>query len=161
MAEHLYAGVFLAALVETVFPPIPTLAVFPLAGYVASQSGLDPLSASLLGISGGAGATAGSTAIYAAARGLGRPAVLRYMGRVGVSEARLERAEGWFRRHGDKAVLFGRMVPVLREMISVPAGVLRMKIPKFLLYTFAGSCAWGAGTVMAGYYFGEAIVGAP
>lgn len=159
VSEHLFAGVFLAALVETVFPPIPTLAVFPLAGYVASQSGIDPVGAVALGVVGGAGATIGSTAIYAASRKLGRAALLRYMRYARIDDARLARVEAWFARHGDKAVLFGRLVPVMREMISVPAGVLRMRVPKFLLYTFAGSCAWSTGVILAGYYFGVSVFG--
>ena len=69
----------------------------------------------------------------------------------------LERVEIWFEKYGDKAVLLGRVVPVMREMISIPAGLLKMKIPKFILYTFVGSCIWSAGTILSGYYFGEAI----
>ena len=161
VAEHLFAGVFLAALVETVFPPIPTLAVFPLAGYAASQSGLDPAGAVALGITGGAGATIGSTAIYAASRMLGRAALLRYMRYARVDEGKLSRVEAWFGRHGDKAVFFGRMVPVMREMVSVPAGVLRMRVPKFVVFTFCGSCVWSTGTILAGYYFGVSVFGSP
>ena len=157
IGEHLYAGVFLAALIETVFPPIPTLAIFPLAGYVASQNGLDVFSVAILGIIGGTGATIGSTAIYLAAWKLGRAALLRYMRYARMGEARLVRVEKWFEKHGDKAVFFGRLAPVMREMISIPAGILRMKFSKFLLYTFLGSCVWSTGIIMAGYFFGKAV----
>ncbi|ABK77485.1 uncharacterized membrane-associated protein [Cenarchaeum symbiosum A] len=159
ISEHLYAGVFFAAVIETVFPPLPTLAIFPVAGYVASQSGLGLGAVVLLGIAGGAGATVGSTAIYLAAWKLGRAVMLRYLKYARIDDARLARVEGWFERHGDKAVFFGRMAPVVREMISIPAGLLRMRAPKFLLYTFLGSCIWSTGVILAGYYFGVAVFG--
>ena len=83
--------------------------------------------------------------------------LLRYLGYVRISEKKLERVEIWFEKYGDKAVFLGRMVPVMREMISVPAGLLKMRIPKFVTYTFAGSCVWSAVTILSGYYFGEAL----
>lgn len=108
---------------------------------------------------GGAGATIGSTAICAALRRPGKAALPRYTGRVRINGAGLARAEAWLARHGGKAVLLGRLVPVVREMISVPAGVLRMRVPKFLLYTFVGPCAWSTGVILAGYYFGVSVFG--
>ena len=82
--------------------------------------------------------------------------------KVRVSEKKLDRVEKWFEKYGDKAVLFGRMVPVFREMISIPAGLLKMSIKKFLTYTILGSCAWGVTMVLVGYFFGltafEAII---
>nr|AIF07732.1 putative membrane SNARE associated-like protein [uncultured marine thaumarchaeote KM3_23_F10] len=87
---------------------------------------------------------------------LGRSALLRYLKRVRVSEQKLERVEKWFQKYGDKAVLFGRMIPVFREMISVPAGLLKMRMKKFLVYTILGSCGWGITMVMVGYFFGIA-----
>jgi len=112
MSDYLYAGVFLAALIETIIPPIPTMAVFPTAGFIASQNGLGLLELILLGISGGLGASIGS----------------------------------------------GRMIPVFREMVSIPAGLLKMKIPKFLAYTILGSCGWSMTLIFIGYYFGIAAV---
>jgi len=76
---------------------------------------------------------------------------------VKVNEKKLDRVEIWFEKYGDKAVFLGRMVPVMREMISIPAGLLKMRIPKFVIYTFAGSCIWSTGTILSGYYFGEVI----
>lgn len=156
LSEYLYLGVFLAALIETIIPPIPTMAVFPTAGYIASQNNLSIPEVVLLGIVGGFGASIGSTVIYLIALKLGRIALLKYLKRVRVSEQKLERVEKWFQKYGDKAVLFGRMVPVFREMISVPAGLLKMPIKKFLLYTILGSCGWGITMVMVGYFFGVA-----
>lgn len=157
IGEHLYMGVFLAALIETIFPPVPTLAIFPAAGYIAFQSNLDLFSVIVLGIVGGTGATIGSTAIYLIAWKLGRAILLRYLKYARINDERLSKVEAWFEKYGDKAVFFGRMIPVLREMISIPAGILQMKIPKFLLYTFCGSCIWSTGTILAGYYFGVAV----
>ena len=108
-------------------------------------------------ILGALGATLGTTGIYLIALKLGRVILLRYLRYVKISEKKLERVEVWFEKYGDKAVFLGRMVPVMREMISVPAGLLEMKIVKFVLYTFAGSLIWSAGTILAGYYFGTGL----
>ena len=148
--EYLYLGVFLAALIETIIPPIPTMAVFP------SQNGLELPELFLLGIVGGLGASIGSTVIYLIALKLGRTALLKYLKYVKVSEKKLTKVEYWFQKYGDKAVLFGRMIPVFREMISIPAGLLKMKLPKFLAYTILGSCGWSITLIFVGYYFGIA-----
>ena len=158
VADYLYAGVFLAAILETIVPPIPTLAVFPTAGYLASQRGIEIPGLILLGIVGGLGASIGSTVIYLIALKLGRTALLRYLKYVKVSENKLTRVEKWFQKYGDKAVLFGRMIPVFREMISIPAGLLKMNFKKFLAYTILGSCGWSITLVFAGYYFGVAAL---
>ena len=154
LSEYLFAGVFIAALIETIIPPIPTMAVFPTAGFIASQNGLSVIEAIVLGIIGGLGASVGSTVIYLIALKLGRTALLKYLNKVKVSEKKLEKVEQWFEKYGDKAVLFGRMIPVFREMISVPAGLLKMNVKKFLVYTVLGSCGWGITMVLIGYFFG-------
>jgi membrane protein DedA with SNARE-associated domain len=156
VTDYLYAGVFLAALIETVIPPIPTMAVFPTAGFIAAQQNLQLPELILLGILGGLGASIGSTVIYLIALKLGRTALLKYLKYVKVSEKKLTRVENWFQKYGDKAVLFGRMIPVFREMISIPAGLLKMKFVKFLTYTILGSCGWSITLIFIGYYFGIA-----
>ena len=156
ITDYLYVGVFLAALIETIIPPIPTMVVFPTAGFIASQNGLELPELFLLGIMGGLGASTGSTVIYLIALKLGRTALLKYLKYVKVSEKKLTRVEQWFQKYGDKAVLFGRMIPVFREMISIPAGLLKMKMPKFLAYTVLGSCGWSIMLIFIGYYFGIA-----
>ena len=156
VTDYLYAGVFLAALIETVIPPIPTMAVFPTAGFIAAQQNLQLPELILLGILGGLGASIGSTVIYLIALKLGRTALLKYLKYVKVSEKKLTRVENWFQKYGDKAVLFGRMIPVFREMISIPAGLLKMRFAKFLTYTVLGSCGWSLTLIFIGYYFGIA-----
>ena len=157
LGDHLYEGIFLAALLETIIPPIPTLAIFPTAGFLASQQGVTLLGLIPMIILGGIGATIGTSAIYLIALKLGRVVLLRYLKYVKVNEKKLGRVEIWFEKYGDKAVFLGRMVPLMREMISIPAGLLKMKIPKFVAYTFAGSLVWSAGTILSGYYFGATI----
>ena len=157
LGDHLYEGIFLAALVETIIPPIPTLAIFPTAGFLASQQGISLIGVIPMIILGAIGATIGTSAIYLIALKLGRIVLLRYLKYVKISEKKLDRVEIWFEKYGDKAVFLGRMVPIMREMISIPAGLLEMRIPKFVLYTFAGSLIWSAGTILAGYYFGESM----
>ena len=156
ITDYLFVGVFLAAIIETVIPPIPTMVVFPTAGFIASQNGLELPELILLGIVGGLGASIGSTVIYLIALKLGRTALLRYLKYVKVSEKKLTKVECWFQKYGDKAVLFGRMIPVFREMVSIPAGLLKMKLAKFLAYTVLGSCGWSITLIFIGYYFGIA-----
>ena len=157
LGQHLYEGIFFAALIETVIPPIPTLAIFPTAGFLAAQQGISLSGVIPMILLGGSGATIGTTIIYLIALKLGRTVLLRYLKNFKISEKKLERVEIWFEKYGDKAVLIGRMVPMMREMISVPAGLLKMKITKFILFTFIGSCIWASITILGGYYFGEAM----
>jgi len=158
ISDYLYVGVFLAALIETIIPPIPTMAVYPIAGVIASQNGMGIPELFLLGITGGLGASIGSIGIYFIALKLGRTALLRYLKRIKISEKKLTRAECWFQKYGDKSVLFGRMVPIFREIISIPAGLLKMKLTKFLTYTILGSCAYSITLIFIGYYFGMAAL---
>jgi membrane protein DedA with SNARE-associated domain len=157
LGMHLYEGMFLAAFIETIVPPIPTLAVFPTAGFIASQQGITLVGLIPMIILGTTGATIGSSLIYLIALKLGRIVLLRYLKYFKITDKKLQRVEIWFEKHGDKAVFLGRLLPVMREMISIPAGLLKMKLPKFVFYTFMGSLVYTTATILAGYYFSEAI----
>ena len=111
-----------------------------------------------VGIAGGSGATVGAFVIYLIAKKVGRLAIVKYAKKVRVKEKQIIRAENWFSKYGDKAVLFGRMIPGIRELVSIPAGILNMRYRKFFAFTFVGSCTWSVGLTAAGYYFGVATI---
>ncbi|WP_249669397.1 DedA family protein [Cellulomonas hominis] len=147
------AGVGLLVALENVFPPIPSEVVLPVAGYVASQGRMSLLWA-LVGAT--AGAVAGALLLYGLGVWLGRDRLRRWLERIPLMEVEdLDRAESWFDRHGGAAVLIGRCVPVVRSLVSIPAGLERMPVPKFLLYTLIGSTVWNTGLVVAGYVLGS------
>ena len=156
IAEYGYPAVFAAAFLETIFPPIPSEVVFPLVGFTAQSKGLGLANALGMAATGALGATAGAIVIYFVAQKVGRAAILRFGKRVRVSEHDLVKAEDWFKKYGPAAVFFGRMVPGVREIISIPAGIGGMSLAKFTVFTFAGSLVWSAALTLAGYYAGEA-----
>ena len=158
VSDYLYAGIFTASLLETIFPPIPSEVIFPLAGYVASQNNMSFIHAILLGITGAAGSTVGALVIYFVALKLGREGLAKYLKYARITDDHLKKVDRWFAHHGEKVVLFGRMVPGIRELVSIPAGFLKMNIMKFLIFTFVGSSVWGVSLSLAGYYFGAASV---
>ncbi len=156
IADNVYTGVFLAALLETIIPPVPSELVFPLAGYSLFNADMDQIHILGVGITGGSGVTVGAYIIFVLSRMMGRLGLIRILGRVRVTPQKVERAEKWFAKYGDKSVLMGRCVPMVRELVSIPAGLLNMRTGKFLLYTFVGSCAWSTGLTAIGYYIGTA-----
>ncbi len=158
VSANLYPGVFFAGLIETVFPPIPSEAIFPLAGYVVLQNKMHFLHVLGVGIVGGSGATVGAFVIYLIARKIGRIGLNRYVKYAKIKESSLEKAYKWFEKYGDKSVIFGRLIPGIRELVSIPAGILNMKPIKFLIFTFVGSSAWSIALTAAGYYFGVATI---
>ena len=158
VSANLYPGVFLAALIETIFPPIPSEAVFPLAGYIVLQNKMHFMHVLGVGIVGGSGATVGAFVIYLIARKIGRIGLNRYVKYAKIKESSLEKAYKWFEKYGDKSVIFGRLIPGIRELVSIPAGILNMKPMKFLIFTFIGSSTWSIALTAAGYYFGVATI---
>ncbi|TAL48309.1 DedA family protein [archaeon] len=154
-----YFGIFLAALLETVFPPIPSELVIPTAGYLAYTLGLGYIGLVGMILSGTLGATVGATIIYFMARKAGRFFVIKYGRYMLISESKLAAAEKWFDKYGAKAVFLGRMAPGIRELVSVPAGLSKMNLKRFLVYTFAGSLVWTTILATIGYVLGEAWQG--
>lgn len=151
-----YLGVLLLMLAENLFPPIPSELIMPLAGFGAAQG---RFSLVLVVLAGTAGSLLGALFWYALGRRVGGERLRRLAARHGrwftLSPGDIDRAEAWFRRHGAKAVLFGRLVPAVRTLVSVPAGVTGMPLPRFLAWTALGTGLWttllaGAGYVLQG-----------
>lgn len=158
ISENLYPGVFFAALVETIFPPIPSEVIFPLAGYLVLKNEMSLIHVFGVGITGGGGATLGAFVIYLIALKLGRTGLAKYMKYAKIKEEKLSKADKWFEKYGDKSVLFGRLLPGIREIVSIPAGIFHMNPKKFLIFTSIGSCAWSTALTWIGYYLGVATI---
>jgi membrane protein DedA with SNARE-associated domain len=157
-------GVAALVALENVFPPLPSEVILPLAGFTASR-GTFGLGEAIAWTT--AGSVVGALVLYLLGALLGRERVRRGWARLPlVDPADLDRTEAWFARHGRKAVFLGRMVPLFRSLVSVPAGVDRMPLWQFLGLTLAGSLVWNSLFVLAGYELGEqwfrieAVVGA-
>ena len=145
-------GVGVATALETVFPPVPSEVVLPLAGYTAAQ-GHYTLAAAVVWAT--VGSTLGALALYALGAAWGQERVCALADRVPLTGARdVERSIAWFGRHGRSAVLLGRLVPGVRSFVSVPAGIDRMPLPRFVGYTAAGSLLWNAVLIGAGHQLG-------
>jgi membrane protein DedA with SNARE-associated domain len=146
-----YAGLALLMLAETVFPPIPSEAVLPLAGYLVERGDFS-LPAVIL--TSTAGSVAGAALLYEAARSGGRPFATRFLRFAHLDPAKLDEAERWFARRGAVVVLLGRCVPGVRSLVSLPAGILRMPRWEYVLFTAIGSAVWNTVLVGAGYLLG-------
>ena len=159
ITEYGYPAVFAAAFIEVVFPPIPSEVIFPLVGFTIQSRGLGIENAIGMSTVGALGSTAGAIFIYFVSMKVGRAAIVRFGRRVRVSEKDIEKAERWFAKYGSAAVFTARMIPGIREIISIPAGISRMNFAKFVTYTFAGSLVWCSILTLVGYYLGEAWSG--
>ncbi|MCP9340151.1 DedA family protein [Stutzerimonas xanthomarina] len=147
-----YIGVFLLMLLENIFPPIPSELIMPLAGFVAARGDLNFIVVILVGT---AGSVVGALPWYYAGAKLGQERMKRLAKRWGhwltLSPEDVDKASGWFDRHGKAAVFFGRLIPAVRTLISVPAGIAGMSMTKFLIYSTLGSLIWTALLALAGY----------
>jgi membrane protein DedA with SNARE-associated domain len=149
------AGVGLLAFLETVFPPIPSELVLPMAGFLAAQGRMSMVAVI---VASTLGSLAGALVLYRLGLVLGRERIERGVERYGryllLRRSDVEAADARFQRHERAAVFFGRMIPGVRSLISVPAGVERMPIVLFLVLTAAGSAAWNGALVAAGAVLG-------
>ncbi|MFD3802973.1 DedA family protein [Streptomyces sp. NPDC058619] len=146
-------GAGLAIALENLFPPLPSEVILPLTGFAAGN-GVISLSSALFWTT--AGSVVGAFAFYQIANLFGRERMYALWARLPlVKTSDLEKTEAWFGKHGTKAVFFGRMIPIFRSLISVPAGLERMPLPLFLLLTALGSSIWNFVLIMAGYWLGD------
>ena len=146
-------GAGLVIALENLFPPLPSEVILPLAGFTASQ-GTFTVGGAIFWTT--TGSVVGALALYVLGAVFGRARFRALWSRLPlVSLEDLDRTEAWFGRHGTKAVFFGRMVPIFRSLISVPAGIERMPVLLFLTLTTAGSLLWNTLFVVAGYQLGE------
>ena len=147
-----YLGVALLLILENVFPPIPSELIMPFAGFVAARGDLNGVGVLLAGT---VGSVLGTMPWYVAGRFLSVERLKAWAGRHGrwlaMSPDDIDRAERWFRLRGERAVFLGRMVPAVRSVISAPAGIVGMGLPRFLAWSVAGSMLWVGALVALGY----------
>lgn len=155
-----YIGVALWVAIESVIIPIPSELVLPFAGFlVGTREVIEPLTGQpwsywLVVLAGTIGATIGALVAYAIGAWGGRPIIERWGRYIGITLADLDRAERFFERYGEAASFFGRMVPVIRSLVSFAAGVARMPIVRFTVFSFLGSLPFTALLVFAGVQLG-------
>jgi membrane protein DedA with SNARE-associated domain len=147
-----YAGVAFLMLAENLFPPIPSEVILPLTGFLVEQGSLVFLPALVVAT---VGSLVGALVLYALGRWGGRELILRHGRVLRLKEADLDRADGWFDRYGGAIVLFGRIVPGVRSLVSIPAGLSEMPLGRFVLLTALGSGVWNTLLIGLGWLLGE------
>jgi membrane protein DedA with SNARE-associated domain len=146
-------GAGLANAADTVLPFVPSEVILPLAGFTAGQGGMSLVAAIAWAT---AGSVLGSLVVYGAGALLGRERTRAIAERIPLVRAHeIDRAEAWFARYGARTVFLARMVPVLRSLISIPAGIERMPVATFTALTALGSLIWNSVFVLAGYWLGD------
>ena len=147
-----YPGIIALMALESSILPVPSELVMPPAGYWAAKGQMSFPIALLCGV---IGSVIGALANYYGAQLIGRPLIQRYGKYVLLSEKNLLRSEHFFAEHGEISTLIGRLFPVIRHLISIPAGLHRMPLPKFVLYTAAGAALWCTILTYIGYFLGQ------
>jgi len=151
-----WPGVVFLMAIESAAIPFPSELIMPLAGWLLIQAkGGSVWWVLLAGFYGGMGNLLGSWVAYWISMKGGRPLLLKYGKYVLMSKDEVDKAEIWFNKYGEWAVFIGRLLPVVRTFISIPAGLARMNLWRFSLYTFAGSFIWSLGLAYGGFLLGE------
>jgi len=151
-----WPGVALLMAIESACIPFPSELIMPLAGWMLiKEPALSVWYVFLAGAAGAIGNTVGSVIAYYVGKWAGRPFLNKYGRYILISQHDLDMTDRWFSRSGSWTVFVSRLLPVVRTYISLPAGIAKMNIPKFLIYTFTGSFIWSAGLAYGGYLLGE------
>ncbi|ENW82953.1 hypothetical protein F909_01230 [Acinetobacter sp. ANC 3929] len=151
-----YLGIAFLMFLDNVFPPIPSEIIMPSAGYTASKGEL-----TLIGviIAGSAGSILAAMLLYWVGRKVPQQRLFNFIARYGkylrIQVADLEKALMWFNKHGHRIVFFGRMIPAVRSLISIPAGMSKMPFAKFMFYSIAGTVIWTSFLAYIGFHFSE------
>lgn len=147
-----YPGIVALMAMESSILPVPSELVMSPAGYWVAKG---EMNAFLVVLSGVVGSIIGALANYGAALALGRPFIRRFGKYVLLTERSLERSERFFQAHGEISTLIGRMLPVIRHLISIPAGIARMPLPRFIAYTGLGALIWCSILTWVGWFLGQ------
>ncbi|HEY9627556.1 MAG TPA: DedA family protein [Coleofasciculaceae cyanobacterium] len=151
-----YVGIALMMFLENLFPPIPSELIMPLAGFTAAKGEMALAPAIAAGV---IGTMLGALPWYYLGKILGEERIKLWIDRhgawLGLSAAEIDKSKRWFYRHGNKAVFFGRLVPGIRTLISLPAGFSNMPMSQFLIYSTLGTIAWVSLLTFAGYLLGD------
>jgi membrane protein DedA with SNARE-associated domain len=151
-----WPGVVLLMAIESACIPFPSEIIMPLAGWMLiKEANLSVWSVLMAGAYGAIGNTIGSIVAYYIGMWAGRPLILKYGKYVLLSRHDLDLADRWFSKSGSWTVFISRLLPVVRTYISLPAGIAKMNITKFIIYTFAGAFIWSTGLAYGGYLLGE------
>lgn len=156
MAKFGYLGIIFAMFAENVFPPIPSEVIMPAAGFAVARGDLNLL---LVIVAGTLGSVLGALPLYYFGSLFNKQRLIDFTEKYGkyvfVKPDDVISADDWFNKHGKKAVFFGRMVPGIRSLISIPAGMNKMPLLPFIILTTAGAAIWTTLLTLAGYHFGQ------
>ncbi|MBF0135197.1 MAG: DedA family protein [Magnetococcus sp. DMHC-1] len=152
MGQLNYTAIFVLMAAESSILPVPSELVMIPAGYLASQGRLDPW---LIVLSSSLGSIAGSLGSYYLAYWLGRPLILRFGKYFLITPEHLDKTETFVQRHGEISIFTGRFIPGIRHLVSMPAGLARMRLAPFTFYTLVGATLWNVVLLILGYVIGE------